>query len=77
MKNIADIFSEWLVENKIIKSDDRELYSYGFWQGGVLLLNFLTVAFIGFITEMFWQSVSFTIAYGLLRSVAGGFHART
>lgn len=77
MKKVADLFSEWLVESEIVGKDDRELYAYGFWQGGVLLFNFLTVAVIGIITNMFWQSVVFTIAYGLLRPVAGGFHART
>lgn len=77
MKKVADKISEWLVECKIIENDDRELYAYGFWQGGVLLFNFLTVAVIGIIAGMLWQSVIFTIAYGLLRPVAGGFHART
>lgn len=77
MKKVADLFSEWLVESEIVRKDDRELYAYGFWQGGVLLFNFLTVAVIGIMADMIWQSVVFTIAYGLLRPVAGGFHART
>lgn len=77
MKKVADLFFDWLVESEIVRKDDRELYAYGFWQGGVLLFNFLTVAVIGIVTGMFWQSVVFTIAYGLLRPVAGGFHART
>ena len=77
MKKVADLFSDWLVEREIVRKDDRELYAYGFWQGGVLLFNFLTVAVIGIVTGMFRQSVVFTIAYGLLRPVAGGFHART
>lgn len=77
MKKLADSVSMWLVENEIIGKDDSELYAYGFWQGGVMLVNFLTVAVIGIIFGMFWQSVVFTIAYGLLRTVAGGFHAST
>ena len=77
MKKVADLFSDWLVESEIIRKDERELYAYGFWQGGVLLFNFLTIAVIGIIADMLWQSVVFTIAYGLLRPVAGGFHART
>lgn len=77
MKKVADLFSEWLVENEIVGKDDRELYAYGFWQGCVLLFNFLIVAVIGIITGMLWQSIVFTIAYGLLRPFAGGFHART
>lgn len=76
MKKVADLFSEWLVEREIVRKDDRELYAYGFWQGGVLLFNFLTVAVIGIMMDMFWQSIVFTIAYGLLRPIAGGFHAR-
>lgn len=71
MKKVADLFSDWLVEREIVRKDDRELYAYGFWQGGVLLFNFLTVAVIGIVTGMFRQSVVFTIAYGLLRPVAG------
>ena len=77
MKNIADLFSKWLVEKEIIKIEDKELYAYGFWQGFILLFNFLTVIVIGFVANMFWQSIIFTIAYGSLRSFAGGFHART
>lgn len=77
MKKVANIFSAWLVESEIIGQDDRELYAYGFWQGSVLLFNFLTVVVIGIITDMFWQSIVFTIAYCILRPVAGGFHART
>lgn len=72
MKKLADFVSVWLVENEIVGKDDRELYAYGFWQGGVMLVNFLTVAIIGIITDMFWQSAVFTIVYGLLRTVAGG-----
>ena len=77
MKKIADLFTEWLVEREIIRKEGQELYTYGFWQGCVLLFNFLIVAIIGIITGMFWQSIVFTIAYGLLRPFAGGFHART
>lgn len=77
MKKVADLLSDWLVEIEIIKKNDRDLYAYGLWQGCVLLFNFLMVALIGFITGMLWQSVVFTIAYGMLRTVAGGFHART
>lgn len=77
LKKVADLFSEWLVEREIVGKDDKDLYAYGFWQGSVLLFNFLTVAFIGIMASMLWQSVVFAIAYGLLRPVAGGFHART
>lgn len=77
MKWFAKLFSEWLVKNEIVEKNNRELYEYGFWQGSVLLFNLLTIALVGIILEMLWQSVIFTIAYGSLRPLAGGFHART
>lgn len=70
MKKVADLFSKWLVESEIVGKDDRELYAYGFWQGGVMLFNFLTIAVIGIMNGMLWQSVVFTIAYGLLMKIS-------
>jgi len=62
---------------KIIKAEDKELYSYGLYQGIVHLLNFLVILLIGFVLQMLWQSMIFTLCYSILRSYAGGYHART
>lgn len=77
MKNFANLLTNKLVVWNIIKSEDQELYVYGFWQGAILIFNFITVVIIGLLCNMLWQSLIFMIAYGALRPVAGGYHART
>ncbi len=66
-----------LEENQIIKSDDRELYVYGFNQGLTILLNLVTTLGIGLLFDSTVQLVVFMVAYIPLRSYAGGYHART
>lgn len=77
MEHLAGRFTDQLVQWNIVKSEDRELYVYGFWQGAILVFNFATVVVIGAIFQMLWQSLVFMLAYGVLRPVAGGYHART
>jgi accessory gene regulator B len=77
MKYFANLLTNRLVVWNIIKSEDQELYTYGFWQGTILIFNFITVVIIGLLCHMLWQSLIFMLAYGVLRPVAGGYHART
>jgi len=66
-----------LVSNKIINSEDSELYTYGLQQGALMFLNILTIVFVGRMLGMLWQSVVFMVTYIPLRTYAGGYHART
>lgn len=77
MKHLANLLTNKLVDLNIVKPEDRELYVYGFWQGAILIFNFITVIFIGWLCHMLWQSCIFMLSYGILRPVAGGYHART
>jgi accessory gene regulator B len=77
MEQLANKLTEKLVLYQIIKDDDKDLYTYGIWQGAILLFNFATVIAISCLFQMLWQGIVFTIAYGFLRSYAGGYHART
>lgn len=77
MEQFANKLTEKLVLHQIIKDEDKDLYSYGIWQGAILLFNFATVIAISCLFQMLWQGIVFTIAYGFLRSYAGGYHART
>lgn len=77
MQKIAKFFTNKLIQWEIIKNEDYDLYHYGFWQGGIFVLNMLTVVIVGLLFQMLWQTIVFTIAYGLLRTSAGGYHART
>lgn len=77
MEYLAGRFTDKLVQCNIVKSEDRELYVYGFWQGAILVLNYATVVVVGAVVQMLWQSLVFMLAYGILRPAAGGYHART
>ena len=72
-ERIADGFEK----QRVITSEDKEIYRYGVQQGWNLLLNLLTTIVIGVVCGMFWESVLFIVAYMPLRSFAGGFHAKT
>lgn len=72
-ERIADGFEK----QRVITSEDKEIYRYGVQQGLNLLLNLLTTIVIGVVCGMFWESVLFIAAYMPLRSFAGGFHAKT
>lgn len=77
MNGFIEKYTDKLIAKEIIKSEDKDLYTYGFQQGLIILANILTTILIGFIFGMIWQSVVFMMAYIPLRSFAGGFHAKT
>lgn len=66
-----------LAETGIINSEDKELYSYGLYQGIIMVANILTTMLIGLVFGMLWQTAIFMLAYMPIRSFAGGYHART
>lgn len=77
LKELSNKITKKLVDINIIEEADSELYEYGFWQGGVLFFNFLTVIFLGILSNMLLESIIFLVFYGTLRTIAGGYHART
>ena len=77
LKRLSNKITKKLVDINVIEEADSELYEYGFWQGGVLFFNFLTVVLLGILFNMLLESIIFLIFYGVLRTIAGGYHART
>ncbi|MEG7531582.1 MAG: accessory gene regulator B family protein [Hungatella sp.] len=77
MEYLANKLTNQLAKWQVVKEEDKELYAYGFWQGAVFVFNLITVIAVGLFFNMLWQSLVFMAAYGLLRPMAGGYHART
>ncbi len=69
--------TEALIAKSIISYEDKDIYTYGFKQGSLLLLNMITTIIIGLIFNVLWQCIVFLLAYIPLRSYAGGYHAKT
>ena len=72
---LSEYITQQLEKGKIIQSDNRELYKYGFQQGLILLLNFITSIVIGVIFGKVFESILLLAAYIPLRSYAGGHHS--
>lgn len=77
MKKIVKRWTSYLVANDIIKEQEKEIYSYGLYQGLLIVINILTTIAIGFLFAMVVESVLFMVAYIPLRSYGGGYHAKT
>lgn len=75
--NMSEKFADRLITMQLISKEEQEIYSYGFKQGILLLLNAMTVIVVGLIYGMVWQTIIFMIFYSFIRGYAGGYHAKT
>lgn len=75
--DISEKFANKLINMQLISSEEKDIYSYGFKQGFLLLLNTVTIIVVGFIFNMVWQTIIFMVAYSFIRDYAGGYHAKT
>ncbi|ACA54345.1 accessory gene regulator ArgB-like protein [Clostridium botulinum] len=66
-----------LIDGNVIVSEDKDLYTYGFHQGFLMIFNIFTAIAIGILFKMVRESLIFLAAYIPLRSYAGGYHAKT
>lgn len=74
---IAEWLTSNLEENRVIQSEDRELYKFGLEQFMMIALNLITTLAIGLIFRCLVPIIVFMAVYIPLRSFAGGFHAKT
>ncbi|KOR26000.1 accessory gene regulator ArgB-like protein [Clostridium sp. FAM 1755] len=75
--SISEKIVDKLIDGNIIEREDKDLYTYGFHQGFLIIFNILTAIAIGLLFKMVWESLVFLMTYIPLRSYAGGYHART
>lgn len=67
----------FLIEQKIISDEDREIYEYGFELLLADLFNFSVILLTGGIAHQLWPTVLYILIFVGLRSVCGGYHAKT
>lgn len=82
MKGIPTMYmsakiTAFLIEQKIISGEDREIYEYGFELLLADLFNFSVILLIGSIAHQLWPTVVYLLIFVGLRSVCGGYHAKT
>ena len=67
----------FLIEQKIISNEDREIYEYGFELLLADLFNFSIILLIGGVALQLWPTLVYLLIFVGLRSVCGGYHAKT
>lgn len=75
ISRLANIISEALLKEQVIKEAERELYVYGLFLLISQGLFFLLSVFFGFLFGQVWENAVFYIIFSILRGYAGGFHA--
>ena len=73
----ATYVTAWLSRTGVIQNDDIELYQYGFFILLTGFFHFIVTLVLGFFFNVFCESIVFYIMFTLLRSYAGGIHAKT
>lgn len=77
ISTLATMITNRLCAASAIEEGDRELYIYGFY---ILISRFiflLVSVLCGCLFDVLWESVLFYVMFTLLRSYAGGIHAKT
>ena len=74
---LATMISNKLCVVSAIEEGDKELYIYGFYILISRLFFFLVSVLCGCLFDVPWESVLFYVLFMLLRSYAGGIHAKT
>lgn len=77
ISSAANNITNYLICEKVIKDDDREIYQYGFEQVFSSLLNIATMLLLGIILGIIYQSLVLILSFMALRSYSGGYHANT
>ena len=74
---LSEKISSFFVRSGTIKAEDKEIYSYSFEILLATLMNFLALYLIAAITGKWWETTLFILGFIPLRSLAGGYHAKT
>lgn len=77
ISTLASKITNKLCAVSAIEEGDRQLYIYGFFILISRLFFFLVSVLCGFLFGVLWESVLFYVLFTLLRSYAGGIHAKT
>lgn len=71
---ISDFITDTLIDGKVIKSEERNLYLYCFGTIIEMSANLLTTLIIGALLHKFIETLIFMLVFIPLRSFAGGYH---
>ncbi len=77
IKQLSYNITSFLVSEKIIESQEAEIYRYGLKRLFINGISILFVCFIAIIIHKWFESLFFFIGLMPIRAIAGGYHANT
>lgn len=77
IKKIADRIVDYQIKISMIKSEEKRIYQYGYIILLEYCINIVAAALIAVVFKAHWIMLAYTVSYILLRSYAGGYHAKT
>ena len=75
MENISEKLVGYMLRNKVISEDDKEIYAFGLTQMIRALSTIITTIFIGFCFGKIIESIVFVVFTALIRTNSGGYHS--
>ncbi len=77
MNRIINLMFEFIIENQELGNDDQEIIRYGLELIVIKALFTLSAIIIASNLNSFWECIVFLIAFSIIRTSAGGYHAKT
>lgn len=74
MEKVANILTDYVIQNGVVDEEDRNIYEYGFTITIEVGLFVLFCLFITIYLHMFMEGILFFVVFTPLRSYAGGLH---
>ena len=74
---IAEYIVDYLLQQGIIEKEQEEIYIYGFYRVLIDGVNIISIFLISLWLGEVLEAIVFVITFRLLRSYAGGYHAKT
>ena len=75
--NLSTKITAFLIEQNIVSTKNKEVYEYGFDLLIADFINFSIILLIGTLCCKLWKTILYLIIFVGLRSVCGGYHAKT
>ena len=76
LHKLAEDISFYLITNKIIDIEDRDIYIYGLELLISTLFTSISILILGLLIEEWISGVAYLTVYFLLKSYTGGYHAK-
>lgn len=77
IKKLSDNITLFLLSQHVISKDDFDIYSYGLEYILSLGINLIGILIISLMTNSLISNIGFVMGFLLMRSSAGGYHAKT